>query len=108
MHGICGRIFLAVQAGVGIFFQQENDGNVYVKTIVSLTTCFILFLLWIRPRASPAHVSAQRVSGVQTHHIILNRSVAVRPNVMAQCKLVISLSLSMTVRLYFCFLDAYT
>eukprot|EP00960_Hanusia_phi_P011438 333778-Hanusia_phi.AAC.3 len=25
----------SVQAGVGIFFQQENDGNVYVKTIVS-------------------------------------------------------------------------
>ena len=26
-----------VQAGVGIFFQQESDGNVYVKTIVSQT-----------------------------------------------------------------------
>jgi len=25
----------AVQAGVGIFFQQEADGSVYVKTIVS-------------------------------------------------------------------------
>mmetsp|Transcript_43732 Transcript_43732/g.64188 ORF Transcript_43732/g.64188 Transcript_43732/m.64188 type:complete len:358 (-) Transcript_43732:587-1660(-) len=25
----------SVQAGVGIFFQQESDGNVYVKTIVS-------------------------------------------------------------------------
>lgn len=24
-----------VQAGVGIFFQQEADGSVYVKTIVS-------------------------------------------------------------------------
>ncbi len=24
-----------VQAGVGVFFQQESDGNVYVKTIVS-------------------------------------------------------------------------
>ena len=33
-----GRLMLvvcAVQAGVGIFFQQEGDGNVYVKTIVS-------------------------------------------------------------------------
>ena len=28
----CAR---AVQAGVGIFFQQEADGSVYVKTIVS-------------------------------------------------------------------------
>lgn len=25
----------SVQVGVGIFFQQEGDGNVYVKTIVS-------------------------------------------------------------------------
>jgi len=25
----------SVQAGVGIFFQQETDGNVYIKTIVS-------------------------------------------------------------------------
>ena len=25
----------SVQAGVGIFFQQESDGNVYIKTIVS-------------------------------------------------------------------------
>eukprot|EP00293_Proteomonas_sulcata_P004189 CAMPEP_0184318020 /NCGR_PEP_ID=MMETSP1049-20130417/100097_1 /TAXON_ID=77928 /ORGANISM="Proteomonas sulcata, Strain CCMP704" /LENGTH=63 /DNA_ID=CAMNT_0026637629 /DNA_START=29 /DNA_END=217 /DNA_ORIENTATION=- len=25
----------SVQAGVGIFFQQEGDGSVYVKTIVS-------------------------------------------------------------------------
>ena len=25
----------AVQAGVGIFFQQEADGSVYVKTVVS-------------------------------------------------------------------------
>ena len=24
-----------MQAGVGVFFQQEADGNVYVKTIVS-------------------------------------------------------------------------
>ena len=27
--------WLAVQAGVGIFFQQEADGSVYVKTVVS-------------------------------------------------------------------------
>ena len=25
----------SVQAGVGVFFQQESDGNVYIKTIVS-------------------------------------------------------------------------
>eukprot|EP00960_Hanusia_phi_P047759 758573-Hanusia_phi.AAC.8 len=31
----CFNISLTVQAGVGIFFQQENDGSVYVKTIVS-------------------------------------------------------------------------
>jgi hypothetical protein len=28
-------IAFSVQAGVGIFFQQEADGSVYVKTIVS-------------------------------------------------------------------------
>ncbi len=27
--------YISVQAGVGIFFQQEADGSVYVKTIVS-------------------------------------------------------------------------
>ena len=30
-----GPLWLAVQAGVGIFFQQEADGSVYVKTVVS-------------------------------------------------------------------------
>jgi len=38
--GVCDILFMSshrssVMAGVGIFFQQESDGNVYIKTIVS-------------------------------------------------------------------------